>query len=73
MKLIKYAKLNPTIGTWKIGEVFKCGHTQVQTILKAKESEMLMNAPASSKQSRNAQYQHIDHAVYDSYLLARDG
>ena len=37
MKLIEYAKLNPTIGTRKIAEVFKCGRTQVQMILKAKE------------------------------------
>ena len=51
MKLIEYAKLNPTVGTRQIAEVFKCGRTQVQMILKAKESiisDFEMNAPAST-------------------------
>ena len=75
MKLIEYAKLNPTIGMRKIAEVFKCGRTQVQTILKAKESiisDFETNAPAPRKQSRNAQYQDVDGAVYVWYLLARE-
>ena len=49
MKLIEYAKLNPTVGMRKIAEVFKCGRTQVQTILKAKKSiisDFETNAPA---------------------------
>ena len=38
VKLIDYAKKNPGVGTRRIAEIFKCGRTQVQTILKAKES-----------------------------------
>lgn len=58
----------------KIAEVFKYGRTQVQIILKAKESmisDFERNAPASRKRSCNAQYQDVDGAVYDWYLLAR--
>ena len=66
-KLIEYAKLNPTVGTRKIGVIFQCGRTQVQPILKPKESiisDFDANAPAPRKRSRNAQYQDIDGAVY---------
>ena len=40
VKLNEYAKKNPGVGTRKIADIFKCGHTQVQNILKTKESIM---------------------------------
>ena len=55
----------------KIAEVFKCGQTQVQTILEAKESiisDFEAHAPASRKPSCNTQYQDVDDAVYEWYL-----
>ena len=41
VKLIAYAKENPSVGTRKIADTFQCGQTQVQAILKAKESSAL--------------------------------
>ena len=38
MKVIEYAKQNPSAGTRKIAEVFECGRTQIQTIIKKQES-----------------------------------
>lgn len=37
-KVIEYAKHNPSAGTRNIAEVFNCGRTQIQTILKDQES-----------------------------------
>ena len=75
VKLINYAKRNPSIGSRKIAEIFKCGRTQVQAILKAKESiiaDFETNAPASRKCSRSTKYQDVDDAVYKWYRLARE-
>ena len=54
VKLIDYAKKNPSVGTRRIAEIFKCGRMQVQAILKAKESmiaDFETNAHASNKRS----------------------
>ena len=74
VKLIDYAK-NPSVGSRKITQIFKCGRTQVQAILKAKESIIAnseTNAPASRKRSRGTKYQDVDDAVYEWYCLARE-
>ena len=68
VKLIDYAKKNPGVGTRRIAEIFKCGRTQVQAILKAKESiiaDFETNASASRKHSRGTRYQDVDDAVYE--------
>ena len=75
VKLIDYAKKNPGVRTRRIAEIFKCGRTQVQAILKAKESiiaDFETNAPASRKRSRGTRYQDVDDAVYEWYRLARE-
>ena len=75
VKLIDYVKKNPSVGSRKIDKIFKCGRTQVQAILKAKESIIAnfeTNAPASRKRSRGTRYQDIDNAVYKWYRLARE-
>ena len=75
VEVIDYAKRNPGVGTRRIAEIFKCGQTQVQAILKVKESiiaDFETNAPASRKCSRGTRYQDIDDAVYEWYRLARE-
>ena len=74
MKVIEYTKLNPSAGTRKIAEVFECGRTQTQTILKNQYSithDYELNAPATRKRSCGPQYENVDSAVYDWYALAR--
>ena len=75
MKVIEYADKNPGTGTRKIADIFKCGRTQIQTILRDKESITLdfqTNAPTSRKRNRGAHYQDVDDAVYEWYVLARE-
>lgn len=67
MKVIEYAKQN-NAGTRKIAEVFKCGGTQIQLILRNQDSitrDYETNAPADRKRSRGPQYKDIDSTVYD--------
>ena len=74
VKLIDYAKKNPGVGTRRIAEIFKCGRTQVQAILKVKESiiaDFETNAPALRKRSCGTRYQYFDDAVHEWYSLAR--
>ena len=78
-----YARQNPNAGTRKIAGVFKCGRTQIQTILNAKESitqEFEANRTASRKRSRGAQYQDVERLVpvtgpmlqEETLLIAKD-
>lgn len=74
MKVIEYAKQNQSAGTRKIANVFNCGRSQIQTILKNQESitrDYETNAPAARKRLRGPQYEDIDSTVYDWYCLAR--
>ena len=74
MKVIEYAKQNQSAGTRKIADVFNCGRSQIQTILKNQESitrDYETNAPAARKRLRGPQYEDIDSTVYDWYCLAR--
>ena len=50
VKVIEYAKKNPSQRSCKISKVFNCGHMQIQGVLKKKEiilSEYEVNAPLS--------------------------
>ena len=50
VEVIEYAKKNPSQSNRKIAEVFNCGRTQIQGILKKRDtifSEYEANAPAS--------------------------
>lgn len=74
MKVIEYAKQNSSAETRKIAEVFKCGRTQIQMILKNRESithDYETNAPADRKCLRGPQYEDINSTFYDWYSLAR--
>lgn len=74
MKVIEYAWENPQTGTRKIAEVFRCGRSQIQAILRNKEtilSEYEANAPASRKQHRQSLFEDVDEAMYRWYSLAR--
>ena len=72
VEVIEYRKKNPTLGSRKIAEVFKCGRTQIQNIIK----EAILNeyeafAPASRKRHRGGEFEDINEAVYTWYSLAR--
>ena len=66
VEMIEYRKKNPTLGSRKIAEVFKCGHTQIQNIIKTKEailSEYVAFAPASRKRHRDGEFEDINEAI----------
>ena len=68
MKVIEYAKQNLSAGTRKIAEVFECGRSQIQTILKNQElitRDYETNAPAARKRLRGPQYEDVDSTLYD--------
>ena len=74
VKVIEYAKQNPSAGIRKIAEMFECGRTQIQTILKNQESithDYKTNAPAAIKRLLGPQYEDVDSTLYDWYCLAR--
>ena len=74
VELIDYHKKNPLAGSRKLAELFKCGRTQVQQILKKKESileEYECNAPASRKRHRCTQFEEVNWAVSAWFSLAR--
>ena len=75
--MIDYAEKNPGVRSRKIAEVFQCGRTQVQTIVKSKEAiitSFQKNALTSKKRSRTARYDEVDldAAVFEWYRLARE-
>lgn len=74
VEVIEYRKKNPTLGSRKIAEVFKCGRTQIQNIIKNKEAiltEYEANAPASRKRHCGGEFEDINEVVYTWYSLAR--
>ena len=74
VEVIEYRKKNPTLGSRKIAEAFKCGRTQIQNIIKNKEailSEYEAFAPASRKRHRGGEFEGVNEAVYTWYSLAR--
>ena len=63
VEVIEYRKKNPILGSRKITEVFKCGRTQIQNIIKNKEtilSEYEANAPASRKRHHGDKFEDIN-------------
>ena len=72
MKLIKYFEENPSTGSRKLAEIFGCGRTQIQLILKSKATIKIqyeMHTPANRKQKREAKYKSIDDTVFEWYSL----
>ena len=74
VELIDHQKKNPTCSSRKLADLFKCGRTQVQMILKNKESiceEFEGNAPAGRKRHRGTQFNDVNEAMYTWYRMAR--
>ena len=74
VEVIEYRKKNPTLGSRKIAEFFKCGRTQIQNIIKNKETILRgyeANAPVSRKRHRGGEFEDINEVMYAWYSLAR--
>ncbi|XP_065831024.1 tigger transposable element-derived protein 4-like [Oscarella lobularis] len=70
--VIEYARKNPKEGTRKLSEVFQCGRTQIQSILKSREKIMesfRANDPLLRKRKRESE---LSDTVYRWYSLARE-
>ena len=74
-KVIEYSKKHPRDSTRAIAEVFNCGRTQIQQILKNKDRIVLefeaKGEPATRKRKRKAEFQSVNDAVYQWYRLVR--
>ena len=74
MEVIEYNKKHPLISSRKLAEMFVCGRSQIQSILKKKEDiifEYETNAPAFPKSHRGTHFQQVNEAVLKWYTLAR--
>ena len=75
VEVINHANKNSLHSSRKIVEVFGCGRTQIQGILKKKEDilrEYEANAPASRKRHRGTEFSDVNEAMYTWYTLARE-
>ena len=75
VEVINHANKNPLHSSRKIAEVFGCGRTQIQGILKKKEDilrEYEANAPVSRKRHRGTEFSDVNEAMYTWYTLARE-
>ena len=72
VEVLKYVSKNPGSSSRKVSDVFNCGKTQIQCILKNKEGimhEFEKNAPKRHRTEDNAD---VNEAVYSWYCLARE-
>ena len=73
--VINYAKGHPNPGARKIAEHFKTGRTQIQTILKNKESILASHETGDErlkqKRQRTGKYSNVNQAVWKWYTLCR--
>ena len=72
--VIDYQKKNPLTNSRNMAEVFHCERTQIQQILKNRESileEFEGNAPLQWKNHRGTQFEEVNEAMYTWYTLAR--
>ena len=73
--MVEYSKKHPRDSTRVIAEVFNCGRTQIQQILKNKDRIVLefeaKGEPATRKRKRKAAFQSVNDAVYQWYRLVR--
>ena len=74
-EVIKAAEREPNVGTRKLADTFKCGKTQIQTIIKNKQhiKDLYVSNASSSltqykKRSRTSEYADINEALYNWYL-----
>ena len=76
-KVIKKVQKNPGIGTRTLAEKFKCGKTQISSILKRKEENIALYGVNASleiwrtqKRSRPSEYSDVHDALYEWYQVA---
>ena len=65
--VVDYVKKNPGTGSRKVADVFKCGKTQIQCVLRHKDEimdEFAKNAPESRKRHRSKCNADVNEAVY---------
>ena len=73
VELIKYAEKHPKVGVRELGEVFKCGKTQVGCALKNKERLLEMFESNKSKTMIHTGapwFSEVNKALYDWYVIA---
>ena len=74
-KVVEYSKKHPQDSTRVIAEVFNCGRTQIQQILKNEDRIVLefeaKGEPATKKCKRKAAFQLVNDAVYQGYCLVK--
>ena len=74
VEVIEYRKKNPTLGSRKIAEFFKCEHTQIQNMINNKETilrEYEANAPESRKRHHGGEFEDINEVTFMWYSLVR--
>ena len=73
-EVIRFKEANPQVSARKVAEKFKCGKTQIQSIL-LKKDEIVMdfeaNVSSNIKRSRGAKNEEIDNALLDWFRKAR--
>ena len=73
--VLEYAKKHPNLGSRKIADQFGTGKTQIQAILRNKESIVTLYESNicrnQVKRSRTAKYSDVNEAVWDWYTLCR--
>ena len=73
--VLEYAKKHPNLGSRKIADQFGTGKTQIQAILRNKESIVTLYESNicrnQVKRSRTAKYSDVNEAVWDWYTLFR--
>lgn len=74
LEVLEYAKKHPKDSTRQLAEKFSCGRTQIQGILKNKESLVRSfedNAPLSRKRTKTSSNEEINEAMIHWFKLAR--
>ena len=75
--MVKAAEKNPKPGVRKLADDFKCDKTQINTILRDKESiiglyEAYTSGDSHSrKRKRTSQFSDVNDALYEWYCLAK--
>ena len=76
IKIITYAGENPDFGSRKLAEVFGCGKTLIQTLLKQKEDLLAdwksHENSSIKKRGRSEEFADINNAVWRWFCMARE-
>ena len=72
VEVIEYKRKNQGVGSRKLSELFGCGQTQIQAILRNKKAileEYDTNAPATRKCHRGSSLDDLNEATYVQMVL----